>query len=92
MNATIVDTFWVSGRGLILQGILESGEPQLGPAALRLPDGTFTKVTVTGLERSRDLTSLNRWMKTVGFIIRESIDTEVFPLKGAVINQPEVPK
>lgn len=81
----IEDQFYVSGRGTVVTGTLDEGEPwpRLGPiAAMR--GSTFFLINVIGIELSRALTDPPITSRTVGLVIG-GLDKD-FDLRGTYLS------
>ena len=77
-RVTVQDVFFITGRGTVITGTVETGSVSVGDSVtLRRVDGSARTVTVTGIEKFRQITDTAVKGENVGILLRSVERNEV---------------
>ena len=68
---TVQDVFYIRGRGTVVTGTVEDGSVRVGESvSLRRTDGSAMEVTVSGIEKFRQISDTAVRGENVGILLR----------------------
>lgn len=92
-SMVVEDTFNISGRGIVVTGVIASGTIKVGDEmAIVTPDGIVKSAVITGIEQSRKLLDIANEGDTVGVLLRGIKDKAEIPVGSLLCGKLNMPK
>ena len=92
-SMVVEDTFNISGRGIVVTGVIASGTIKVGDEmAIVTPDGIVKSVVVTGIEYFQKLLDIANEGDNVGVLLRGIKDKSEIPIGSLLCGKLTMPK
>lgn len=92
-SMVVVETFNISGRGIVVTGVIASGTIKVGDEmTIVTPDGFVKSVVITGIESFRKLLDIANEGDKVGVLLRGVKDKAEIPIGSLLCGKLNMPK